>query len=79
LTLDPIHRPTLDGEFCDPTRPNPTRPDPTWPMDGPDPCPCRPVRSTVPSSVTKLLNVICWKWMNRFWCKFAQVVHRATA
>ena len=26
-------------------------------------------------SVTKLVNMIFWKWMNRFWCKVAQVVH----
>ena len=35
------------------------------------------VRSFVPSSVTELANTIFWKRMNRFWCKSAQVVHRA--
>jgi len=26
------------------------------------------IRPSAPSSVTKLVNMICWKWMDWFWC-----------
>ena len=32
-------------------------------------------RSLVRSSVTRLANTIFWKWMKRFWCQLAQMVH----
>jgi len=35
------------------------------------------VRPSFRSSVTKLVNMIFWKWMNRFWCQLAQVVRGA--
>jgi len=40
---------------------------------------CLFVGLSVCSSVTKLVNTIFWKWLNRFWCQLAQVVYRARA
>jgi len=36
-------------------------------------------RPFVRLSVTKFLNAIFWKCLNRFWCKLAQLVHETRA
>jgi len=40
---------------------------------------CPSIRSSVRSYLAKLVNMICWKQVNRLWCKLAQVVHGTRA